>query len=324
MKLVKFLLLCSFPIVWTEKSVDTRPVWKIAVSYRGVAMNLSCEEYYFSTKLQDSKIIYKALKFRCEKPTLPFPPAFFQSRFKENYDFQIFQVKAKFADVVTNTMPLSHKTFQQVDFSTVSNVEPIHFYMKRYKKKLTWQSVVNPFTKQVWLALIFTITVFGLIFRKFVKDNKGEPWTLRRTYWYLTTMLMYQGVDCNNVNRSSSRIAFGIWLLMTAVLIWGYAGILTSFMAVQTDEPVPNSFDELERAIKRREYTCVLLPHLYLSRFLNDITFMYGLPESVQGWDLTIIDDLMHELSPKTAFLFTTESHHCNVIELSQTHDNIR
>ncbi|XP_023215755.1 uncharacterized protein LOC111618441, partial [Centruroides sculpturatus] len=108
----------------------------------------------------------------------------------------------------------------------------------------------------VWLAFMFTIIVFGLIFRKFVKDNKGEPWTLRRTYWYLMTTLMFQGVDCNNVNRSSSRIAFGIWLLMTAVLIWGYAGTLTSFMAVQTDEPVPNSFDELARAIKRREYTC--------------------------------------------------------------------
>ncbi|XP_067133212.1 uncharacterized protein [Centruroides vittatus] len=153
--------------------------------------------------------------------------------------------------------------------STVSNVEPIHFYMKRHKKKLTWQTVLNPFTKEVWLALIFTITVFGLIFRKFVKDNKGEPWTLGRTYWYLMTTLMYQGVDNSNVNRSSSRIAFGIWLLMTAVLIWGYAGILTSFMAVQTDEPVPKTFDELAGAIKRREYTCVLLPHVYLSRFLN-------------------------------------------------------
>ncbi|XP_023237614.1 tigger transposable element-derived protein 1-like [Centruroides sculpturatus] len=42
----------------------------------------------------------------------------------------------------------------------------------------------------------------------------------------------------------------------------------------------------------------------------KDITFMYGLPESVQGWDLIIIDDLMHELSPKTTFLFSTESHH--------------
>ncbi|XP_023228996.1 uncharacterized protein LOC111629338 [Centruroides sculpturatus] len=152
---------------------------------------------------------------------------------------------------------------------SVSDVEPIHFYIKRHKKKLTWQSVVNPFTKQVWLALIFTITIFGLIFRKFVKDNKGEPWTLRRTYWYLMSTLMSQGVDSNNVNRLSSRIAFGIWLLMTAVLIWGYAGILTSFMALQTDEPVPNTFDELAEGIERREYTCVLIPHVYLDRYLK-------------------------------------------------------
>ncbi|XP_023228181.1 uncharacterized protein LOC111628592 [Centruroides sculpturatus] len=165
---------------------------------------------------------------------------------------------------------ISNKTFQRVDFSAVSDVDPIHFYIKRHKKKLSWQSVVNPLTKQVWLALIFTITIFGLIFRKFVKDNKGEPWTLRKTYWYLMTTLMFQGVDCNNVNRSTSRIAFGIWLLMTAVLIWGYAGILTSFMAIQTDEPVPNTFDELAGAIKRREYTCVLIPHIYLHLYLRE------------------------------------------------------
>ncbi|XP_067122294.1 uncharacterized protein [Centruroides vittatus] len=170
---------------------------------------------------------------------------------------------------MTDPTALSHKLFHHVEMSTVSRVEPIHFYMKRHKKKLTWQTVLNPFTKQVWLALIVTITVFGLIFRKFMKDNKGEPWTLGRTYWYLMTTLMYQGVDNSNVNRSSSRIVFGIWLLMTAVLIWGYAGILTSFMAVQTDEPVPKTFDELAGAIKRGEYTCVLLPHLYLSRYLN-------------------------------------------------------
>ncbi|XP_023228184.1 probable glutamate receptor isoform X2 [Centruroides sculpturatus] len=189
---------------------------------------------------------------------------------KGDIQFQIFQVRAKFADIMAEPIALSNKTFQRVDFSTVSDVEPIHFYMKRHKKKLTWQSVLNPFTKQVWLALIFTITIFGLIFRKFVTDNKGEPWTLRRTYWYLMTTLMYQGVDSNNVNRLSSRIAFGIWLLMTAVLIWGYAGILTSFMAVQTDEPVPNTFDELAEAIKRQEYTCVVLPHAYINRYLKE------------------------------------------------------
>ncbi|XP_023229006.1 uncharacterized protein LOC111629347 [Centruroides sculpturatus] len=83
--------------------------------------------------------------------------------------------------------------------------------------------------------------------------------------------LMSQGVDSNNVNRLSSRIAFGIWLLMTAVLIWGYAGILTSFMALQTDEPVPNTFDELAEGIERREYTCVLIPHVYLDRYLKEL-----------------------------------------------------
>ncbi|XP_023241097.1 uncharacterized protein LOC111639438, partial [Centruroides sculpturatus] len=141
--------------------------------------------------------------------------------------------------------------------------------MKWHKKKLTWQSVLNPFTKQVWLALIFTITVFGLIFRKFVKDNKEEPWTLRRTYWYLMTTLMYQGVDSNNVNRSSSRIAFDIWWLVIAILVWRHAEILTLFMAVQIDEPVPKTFDELAETIKREEYTCKVLPGGYFSRYFS-------------------------------------------------------
>ncbi|XP_067133211.1 uncharacterized protein [Centruroides vittatus] len=88
-------------------------------------------------------------------------------------------------------------------------------------------------------------------------------------YWYLMTMLMFQGVNNSNVNRSSFRIAFGIWLLMTTVLIWGYAGILTSFMVVETDEPVPKTFDELAGAIKKGEYTCVLLSHDILGRYLK-------------------------------------------------------
>ncbi|XP_023212150.1 uncharacterized protein LOC111615006 [Centruroides sculpturatus] len=95
MKLVKFLLLCSFPIVWTEKSVDTRPVWKIAASYFAFAMNMSCEEEYFYNFKQKSEIFYKVLKFRCEMPTFPVPLAFLKSRIKGGKQFQIFQVKAK-------------------------------------------------------------------------------------------------------------------------------------------------------------------------------------------------------------------------------------
>ncbi|XP_023232870.1 uncharacterized protein LOC111632618 [Centruroides sculpturatus] len=105
--------------------------------------------------------------------------------------------------------------------------------------------------------MLITTIVFGFILTKLLKDNHGNSWTLKKSYWFLFTTLTAQGVNMKYVNRSASRLAFGIWLLCTVILLWGYGGILKSFMTSKARESVPTTFRELLSAVENEEYSCI-------------------------------------------------------------------
>ncbi|XP_023215677.1 glutamate [NMDA] receptor subunit 1-like [Centruroides sculpturatus] len=265
--LMCFSLITLFNAI-QSKSENKKEIWRLPLTITGALTNSTCEEEVFARNYEITNLLKNILNFKCATARVSRKVL---SEMLEDFNiFELVQLKYKLADISHITVPVTFDAIQYVDFVAVNRVESITFIIKQRKKKLDWKTIFNSFSKQIWIALAFCVILFGLIFRIFLRHTEGNPWTLTSIYWYLLSTLLFQGVDTRNLNRSSSRITFGIWLLMVAVLLWGYAGVLTSFLAVQVDEPLPKTFDELAEAIKRKEFTCYIMEGYDIQRILRE------------------------------------------------------
>ncbi|XP_023220185.1 uncharacterized protein LOC111622101 [Centruroides sculpturatus] len=88
-----------------------------------------------------------------------------------------------------------------------------------------------------------------------------------------------QGVDMSVINRFASRICFVMWVLSISILLWGYSGVLSSSLAVQINEPVPTTLEQLAAALERKEYTCL---------FIDDPNYILNLNKSKIGYIRTL------------------------------------
>ncbi|XP_023210562.1 uncharacterized protein LOC111613437 [Centruroides sculpturatus] len=163
---------------------------------------------------------------------------------------------ARDADISTSPFEIQYEHFYHVDYAVPHIIMPLVFIIKVKKQEVNWQTIVNVLSLEVWLALLGCIVLLGLYLRCVIKDEDDKPLPIGNLYWSLIVTLCNQGVNVHAINRFTSRLTFGLWLLSISVLLWGYGNVLESSLAVRENKPIPRTFEQLASALERREYSC--------------------------------------------------------------------
>ncbi|XP_023210772.1 glutamate [NMDA] receptor subunit 1-like [Centruroides sculpturatus] len=156
---------------------------------------------------------------------------------------------------------LNPTRFAAVEFTSPIVFQPVLFAVKAPEKIPNWISIIKPFGLKMWIAILSTVLLFGLVLHKvverdFMTDEVGIFWPRSRVFWNLFCTFVYQGINLDNVKRFKSRLLVSIWCLSVVVLISSYSRTLMSFMSYPISESVPKTFDELAIAVENSEYSC--------------------------------------------------------------------
>ncbi|XP_023229816.1 glutamate [NMDA] receptor subunit 1-like [Centruroides sculpturatus] len=177
------------------------------------------------------------------------------------YELLIIYALILDADKAFIGLLLNPTRFAAVEFTSPLAFHPVTFAIKAPEKIPNWISIIKPFGLHMWIAILSTTLIFGLVLHKvierdFLPDEVKIFWPRSRVFWNLFCTLVYQGIKLDNVKRFKSRLLVSIWWLSVVVLISSYSGTLMSFMSCPITESVPKTFDELAIAVKNGEYSC--------------------------------------------------------------------
>ncbi|XP_023209512.1 uncharacterized protein LOC111612512 [Centruroides sculpturatus] len=111
-----------------------------------------------------------------------------------------------------------------------------------------------------------------------------RQWNIKQTLWYLFGTLSTQGGDIDHIKKTASRIAVGLWLLCSSVLVYSYSGILVSFLSAPVQLPLPTTFPELANAVKAGKLSCGGYNRGGVNKFIR---------ESKDGWRKIIKDHIL-------------------------------
>ncbi|XP_023223666.1 probable glutamate receptor [Centruroides sculpturatus] len=181
----------------------------------------------------------------------------------------------KEADMAFVALFLDADRFAAMEFTSPLMFHPVVFVIKGAERIPNWISIIKPFGLEMWIAIVLTVFIFGLVLHKvvesdFMTDEVEIFWPRSRVFWNLFGAFVYQGTNLNNVKRFRSRLLLSIWLLSVVVSMGSYSGTLMSFMSYPVTETVPESFHELAIAVKNGEYTCGIAEKSAIWSFINN------------------------------------------------------
>ncbi|XP_067122533.1 glutamate [NMDA] receptor subunit 1-like [Centruroides vittatus] len=184
------------------------------------------------------------------------------------------------ADISSKRESISFQLFSRIDFSSPVDSFSIKFVIQLNQKKLSWLAIINPFSLWVWLAICITTTVAGILLYKIINfsfsvSRREKLWNYKDLCWFLFASFVNQGVNLASIKRNSCRLSLGLWLLPVLILVWGYGGILTSFMTTPPKDIVPTTFEELASAVEKGDFSCIAQNDTTLKSFLNNSKLSY-------------------------------------------------
>ncbi|XP_023212034.1 glutamate receptor ionotropic, delta-1-like [Centruroides sculpturatus] len=164
------------------------------------------------------------------------------------------------ADISTIGLAISPIRYPYIKYSSVLTFQPTVFLIKAPKEIADWNSLMKPFSLEMWICVSLAVFIFGLILHKIMEnDFTAESrihWSRCKIYWNLFCSFMYQGLNLKAVKKFPTRFVIGIWWLSVVVLISSYSGTLMSYLTYPLTEEVPRNFEELANSVQRGEYQC--------------------------------------------------------------------
>ncbi|XP_023212624.1 glutamate receptor ionotropic, kainate 5-like, partial [Centruroides sculpturatus] len=202
----------------------------------------------------------------------PMPKTLLKIEPNGSYSGMIGHIINKEADMSAFPQYMSIDVFHLIDYTSIIRVLPIKFVIKQRKSKPNWETIFRPFTFEVWLLLLMSFVLTGIVLSQIIKKANNlhewkEYWTMKKIIWFLFSTITYQGFNLDYAIRVSLRIIIGVWLITVLVLGYGYSGVLISFLTAPNYERIPRNFDELASAVESGDFSCGT------SNFAKDLYF---------------------------------------------------
>ncbi|XP_067131597.1 ionotropic receptor 21a-like [Centruroides vittatus] len=151
--------------------------------------------------------------------------------------------------------------YSALEFSTAIAFQLTVFVVKAPEIISNWKSIIAPFSITIWILIIVTVIIFGLVLHKVIeRDLTAQDmeiyWPRNKIFWSLFSTFLNKGMNLDSIKKFRSRFLIGIWWLSILVLVSSYSGTLMSFMTYPLPKPVPKTFDELADFVNKGEYSC--------------------------------------------------------------------
>ncbi|XP_067131934.1 glutamate receptor ionotropic, delta-1-like [Centruroides vittatus] len=248
--------------VETKQEQNDNYTWRIAgIQMRGrMQLDESGKRIVGGSSFRLFNILQDKLKFRYELIT-PILRGFGIENETGYWNGTVGQLVRQEADMNVAPFFLTYDRFRVIDYSSHLYFIHMKFIIKLPEPKTAWNSLILPFSFQIWIAIAVTLLIFGISLHKIMeKDNDlsgtNSHWPRRKIFWFLFGTLTFQGENLNSISRFPSRLLIAIWWMSIFILISSYTGTLMSFMTCPIVEPVPSTFDELAFAVASGEYSC--------------------------------------------------------------------
>ncbi|XP_023241959.1 probable glutamate receptor [Centruroides sculpturatus] len=237
-------------------------VWRISgieiskyMKYDGTKTQITGGKYFLLFK-----VIHDKLRFSY-RVVHPIANHIGYVKLNDTWTGVIGQVINQEADIAFVPTGITYDLFSAMRFSSTLRFSEHVFIITVPDKVSDWNSLMKPFSLDVWIAVFSTVLILGLSLHIIVKKDlivakNKKLWTRCRIFWDLFCTLFGQGFDIQNIESFASRFIIGIWWLSIIVLLYAYSGTLMSFMACPITESYPKDFHELATFVRNGEYSC--------------------------------------------------------------------
>ena len=117
---------------------------------------------------------------------------------------------------------VTYSTFYRYAAMTITSVEPDRGY--------EWYSFVKPFSFIVWLLIISTIPLSGMVLFLLYNGESFETKSLYDSVWDICRLILWDSIQFPTEPTTSFYIHSGSYLLFAMILFSAYSGIVTAFL----------------------------------------------------------------------------------------------
>lgn len=287
------------------KKMKENYIWKIAGIQEPVVFifNKSIKQFELRKEHMDSfpykifKIFQEKLNFRYEF-VHPMPKHGLIKYGNGTYGGMMGQIINQEADFGYLEYPIKNDLYNLLDISTFINIDSTRFLAVQRKWSLNWDTIVRPFSIEIWIAILISLFLVGLVTSLLMRyeqkiSKTTKFWSFKKSIWYLFGTCAGQGSDLDSINRFPSRFVLGVWLLSALILSFAYSGVLTSFMTATVYEQVPKTFHQLAIAVEEQKFSCGTIP-VFKRMYFKDV---------ISG-DAKILKDHIEEYDRKLSEMF--------------------
>ena len=122
---------------------------------------------------------------------------------------------------------MTHARYQFADFSYVYIFSRIRIYSIKPERGYVWYSFIKPYPYSVWILIILSIPVSGLVlYMLYLINEKEETRSLSNCMWDVCKIICWDSISITNPPISVC-IHVGVYFLMTTVLVAAYLGLIT-------------------------------------------------------------------------------------------------
>ncbi|KAF8782012.1 Glutamate receptor ionotropic like protein [Argiope bruennichi] len=148
------------------------------------------------------------------------------------------------------TLSISIRRMKAVDFSSPYIFGKIGFIVMNPALQARKLVLIKPLQLEVWVTLLATLclcTATLYLITHSLPTKRG----VRSAYniWFLLRTLGQQGTPSPAPDRYSIRFFISFWWIFILVILWSYAGTLTSFMTYPGRRPAVDTINKLRKAL---------------------------------------------------------------------------
>ncbi|XP_035210497.1 glutamate receptor-like [Stegodyphus dumicola] len=149
------------------------------------------------------------------------------------------------------TLSVSYRRLMSVDFSSPYIFGKMSFVVLSPALESRKYVLIKPLSPKVWIGLISTLILCTAVLYAITHSLPCKS-GIRRAYniWFLLRTLGQQGTPSPAPARYSIRFFISFWWFFIMVILWSYAGTLTSFMTYPGRLSTIDTVAKLQRALK--------------------------------------------------------------------------
>ncbi|GBM02313.1 hypothetical protein AVEN_138439-1 [Araneus ventricosus] len=169
-----------------------------------------------------------------------------------NWTGLIGMVQRGEADMAMCSVIITEEREKVVSFSREYDIQHMIFATRRPKNLPRIQSIILPFSFQIWLGVLCLLIIMPVLWKYLLKVKTD----LGNYYMYALASLLKLSIDIKCGRSCGEYILLGTWFWIVAVISAGYGSVFLSFLTLPMKEDVIRDIPRLAKAVAKGSHKC--------------------------------------------------------------------